>query len=198
MRNIFLAFFMMFCGAAYAGQSGFHILHAASEKNDPLFAGASDSVGLYFGMGLRNCQIYPDFTKPAPFGMAMIEYGQPMTFFRLPAKYSFHIGYTQGFDDNYKGEDWVDYSWPMGGISLETVLMSWGDFYGGAGLGMFMKWKVDERQDSRFIFGLKGFIGYEISDAVSVEFFHRHFSNGNLTPINRAYNFTGLGMNFRF
>ena len=68
----------------------------------------------------------------------------------------------------------------------------------GVGLGPYMKWKTDARQDSRFVFGVRAFVGYRFWDNVGIELVTTHFSNGNLTPVNAAYNFAGLQVSINF
>lgn len=116
-----------------------------------------------------------------------------MEFFGLPARYSIHFGAFWGFGE-HGGEDWRDYSQLAAGLSMDTALLRVRRFYFGVGLGGFEKSKVDARQDSRFVFQLKLFAGYRMSDKWSLELFTQHFSNGNLTPVNSSYNFAGLAL----
>ena len=120
-----------------------------------------------------------------------------MELFRLPGRYSIHFGGALGFRE-HDGEDWHSYSNIMAGLSADVALVHTDRFYFGTGLGAFEKSRVDVRQDSRFMFQLKLFAGYRVSSMWSIELFTQHFSNGNLTPINKAYNFAGLALLMNF
>lgn len=173
--------------------------HASA--SDPFFRGAKNQIGIYgaFGTGgssLKNL-VLPTEWEFVPFGMATMEYSQPATFFRMPARANLHAGWTFGWGRK-DGEDWRDYTWPMIGLSWDVALLTWRGIYAGAGLGAFIKWRTDARQDSRFVFGTKTFVGYRLSRALSAEVFTQHFSNGNLTPVNGAYNFAGISILVNF
>lgn len=156
-----------------------------------------NQAALRLGWGSAASEMVPNFGRMVPFGVVLLDYSQPAAIFRLPARMNFHLGYTVGWGEKY-GENWRDYSWPQTGISLDASLISWGRFYGGTGVGAFMKWQVDARQDSRFMFMTRAFIGYRATDRFSGEAFIKHYSDGNLTPINGAYNFVGLGITAGF
>jgi hypothetical protein len=162
---------------------------------NPMFGNAENQIGVYAGVGTGGSNIYHlipgtwwDFK---PFSIFVIQYSQPMKFFRLPARYSFHAVKFHGFG-KHDGENWRAYSQVALGMSTDAVFFHTRRFYFGAGLGAFEKSKVDTRQDSRFVFQLKLFAGCKLSDRWSAELFTQHFSNGNLTPTNASYNFVGL------
>ena len=160
--------------------------------DNPMFGDNQNQIGLYAGWGTAGGSLEPDFWKFAPFGLALLSYSQPTTIFRLPGRQNFHIGSTIGWEEKYD-EIWRDYSWPLVGLSWDVSLINFlRPVYAGTGLGTFIKWDKDIRQDSRFMFGFKLFIGYRMTDKFSMEIFTQHYSNGNLTPINGSYNFVGL------
>jgi hypothetical protein len=173
-----------------AARADFHFLSA---EPAPFFKGTDNQMGIYFGQGTGGGSIQPDFWDITPFGWTMFQYSQPATFFRLPARQNIHVGTTMGWGDK-DDECWKNYSWPQAGLSMDAAVMTWNDFYLGGGIGAFMKYERDERQDSRYMFGLKMFVGYGISESWAAEIFTQHFSNGNLSPNNGSYNFFGLAL----
>jgi hypothetical protein len=87
---------------------------------------------------------------------------------------------------------------PIIGLSWDAAVLTWRGFYAGAGLGLSIKGNKDVRQDSRVVFGTKVFLGYRLSEKVSAEFFTMHYSNGDLTPVNQSYNFSGASILYNF
>jgi len=57
---------------------------------------------------------------------------------------------------------------------------------------------MDRWVNSRLVFGEKFFIGKNISDNWHVELFTIHFSNGNLSSVNKGFNFAGVSIGYRF
>ncbi|MDR2269199.1 MAG: acyloxyacyl hydrolase [Rickettsiales bacterium] len=169
--------------------------------NSPMFGKSENQFGFYSGIGTGGSSIYNLIPGAKwnlkPFLNFMLQYSQPTKVFRLPARYSFHAGRLFGFGES-DGEDWRSYTQTIVGLSMDLIPFHSEKFYFGAGLGIFEKSKIDIRQDSRFVFGLRFFTGYRISERWSAEFFTRHFSNGNLTPRNRSYNLAGLAVLINF
>jgi lipid A 3-O-deacylase len=185
--------FVSFIFAALISVSGY-----ASEN--PIFGDAQNQISVKASIGTGGSSMYNLLGirwKMEPFSFFSVEYSQPITFFRLPARQNIEIGTTYGFDKR-DGEDWSHYSWPIIGLSMDPVLLHTERCYAGVGVGPYIKWQVDSRQDSRFVFGTKVFMGCRVNNSFGVELFTKHFSNGNLTPINAAYNFVGLDVNVNF
>lgn len=186
-KIISFIFLAMFSVVGYAGEN-------------PIFGDAQNQVSFKFSIGTGGSSMYHLIGinwHMEPFSFFSVEYSQPTTFFRLPARQSIELGTTYGFRKK-DGEDWTDYSWPIIGASIDPVLFWTDRLYAGFGLGPYIKWQVDSRQDSRFVFGTKVFFGYRATNRMGIELFTKHFSNGNLTPINAAYNFFGLDVNVNF
>jgi len=150
----------------------------AAEANVLFGEDNRNQFGLYLGGG-NNKEIGGN---RAPVFMAA-HYAQPTELFRLPTRLLLETAGILG-----GGEDWF-----MAGAALETALISWRGFYTGVGIGVHMRDKVTSRLDSKFTFSQKVFVGYSITNSVSMEMFFRHISNGTLSERNEGYNFFGLG-----
>jgi len=170
---------------------------APPDRANPFFGNTKNQIGLYVGQGTGGTHllnlIWPLKWEYEPFNFFMLEYSRPFEFFTLHGRQNIHLGTTLGWG-RHDGEDWRNYGWPMIGLSWDVAVVNWRGFYLGSGIGPFYKSGMDARMDSRFMFGIKVFAGYRLSDRFSAEVFTQHFSNGDLTPINRSYNFAGLGL----
>ncbi|MDR2412904.1 MAG: acyloxyacyl hydrolase [Rickettsiales bacterium] len=166
-------------------------------KANPMFgAGDDNSFILHIGHGTGDGTlfklIYPGFWEFEPMTVLMAQYSQPMTIFRLPARQN--IGLVQNF--GYESDRGLSFT--AFGISWDASLFDWRGFYIGLGLGPYLRDSKDWRVESRLVFGEKFFIGARLSNKWRAEFFTLHFSNGNLTPVNDGFNFTGISFNYSF
>ena len=155
---------------------------ALATDNNILFNEYKNQIGLHGGYGIGNMN-----PEPAN-GLLMLHYSQPIQFFRLDARQNLHLGYIFSESD----------PWYFGGMSFDAALLSWNKFYIGAGIGAYIRNASTQRLDSRFTFGEKVFIGYQITKKFSTELFVQHYSNGDLTDKNLGYNFAGLSFNMNF
>lgn len=144
-----------------------------------LYAGGSTGTGAVSRMG-STLQVQEDL------GVVELQYAQPSTFFRLPARSSIHLAQIMGQDKTQT----------VFGLMQEFLLLpNFEHVYAGLGLGIYIKERsTDGRVDSAFTFGEKLFLGYRFDSDYCLELYWRHFSNGDITPVNAAYNFVGLGL----
>jgi hypothetical protein len=144
-----------------------------------LYAGGSTGTGAVSRMG-STLQVQEDL------GVVELQYAQPSTFFRLPARSSIHVAQIVGQDKTQV----------VFGLMQEFLLVpNFEHVYAGLGLGIYIKERsTDGRVDSAFTFGEKLFLGYRFDNDYCLELYWRHFSNGDITPVNEAYNFVGLGL----
>ena len=128
--------------------------------------------------------------NPQTFFMA--QYSQPIKFFRLDSRLNLNM--IQNFA--YNSSKGLDF-WGMG-ISVDTALLQYHDWYMGIGIGPYMRDNMDYWVESRLVFGEKVFIGKNINDDWHIELFTIHFSNGNFTPKNEGFNFAGFSIGYKF
>jgi len=84
------------------------------------------------------------------------------------------------------------------GISIDTALLQYDNWYMGIGIGPFMRGTMDYWVESRLVFEEKFFIGKNINEKWNFEIFTLHFSNGNFTNKNEGFNFFGVGFGYKF
>ncbi len=136
--------------------------------------------------------IAPGIWDISPQTMVMAQYSQPTEIFRLDARINLNmiqnLGYNGGHGLSFFGM----------GISWDVALLQYHDMYMGIGMGPYMRNKSDRWVDSRLTFGEKFFIGKNISNALRMEIFTIHFSNGSFTYPNRGFNFAGLAVTYSF
>lgn len=113
--------------------------------------------------------------------LGMLQYSQPAEIFRLTGRQNLHLGYVNG-----------DTDWFLAGASVDVIPLSWNKFWAGVGIGAFIRTRTTEKLNSRFTFGERAFVGYNITQTSRAEFFVQHFSNGDLTDKNMGYNFFGI------
>ena len=151
-----------------------------------VYAGQSTGPGSLFKL------VDPILWDITPMTMAMIQYSQPMTIFRLPARQNLAMVQNTAYHSS-RGLSFFGV-----GISWDVALIDWRGFYAGIGLGPYMRDSHDRYVQSRLVFGEKVFFGYQMCDGLRAEFFTLHFSNGDFTEVNRGFNFTGLGISVSF
>lgn len=164
---------------------------------NPMFGdGDQNSIALYAAQGTGSGTLFkliqPFLWEIEPMTVLMVQYSQPLTIFRLPARQNLHFVQNMGY-----GSD-RGLSFSAAGISWDVALFNWRGFYLGLGLGPYMRDSRDRYVDSRLMFGEKIFMGMRLSDKWRAEIFTLHFSNGNFTPVNNGFNFAGLAINYSF
>jgi hypothetical protein len=171
--------------------------HAQTAAYNPMFGDKQNQFALYAGGSTGTGALNKMGTSWVPvedMGEIELRYAQPTTFFRLPARQSVDVAQIIDLGDSKHKR-----TQPVFGLMQEFLFLpNFEQFYAGFGLGIYLKQNIDDRIDSRFTFGEKLFVGHRFNDEYAVELYWRHFSNGDLTPINHAYNFIGLGATWSF
>lgn len=173
-------------------------LFGATNAADNVFFDDTDenSLSLYVahgtGPGSLLHLVYPGEWDIVPMTSIMVQYSQPMTIFRFPARMNFNliqnIAYNSAHGLSFFG----------GGISWDITPLYWRGMYIGIGVGPYYRNNYDRWVSSRLVFGEKFFIGARVSDHMRIELFTLHFSNGDFTETNRGFNFAGLSIGYSF
>jgi hypothetical protein len=171
------------------------IMPAFAERN-VFFGEDINSITIYgaqsTGSGSLLKLIQPGIWDIQPQTFVMAQYSQPMKFFRLDSRLNLNVGQNFAYNSS-KGLSFFGI-----GISIDTALLQYKDWYMGIGIGPFMRDKMDRWVDSRLVFEEKFFIGKNINERLNFEIFTLHFSNGNFTDKNEGFNFAGIGFGYKF
>ncbi len=84
------------------------------------------------------------------------------------------------------------------GLSKDVIIPLFSNLYFGAGLGIYIKNKINSRISSKFTFGQKYFLGFNLNEHISLEIFEKHISNGSITDNNNGYDFLGIAASYIF
>ena len=144
------------------------------------------------GSGSLSKLVYPGQWDFNPQTFVMAQYSQPMKFFRLDSRLNLNIGQNIAHSSSH------GLSFFGMGISIDSALIQYNDWYMGIGIGPFMRNKMDRWVESRLVFKEKLFIGKNFADNWHFEIFTVHFSNGNFTDKNVGFNFFGAGIGYKF
>jgi len=166
------------------------------EKN-PFMGTYQNQFAAGIGQGFDTGWLLPPPTRPVPFYIGTLQYSQPTTFFRAPARRSLNISETLGLYSKY-GWDWPDYTIPMVYVSEDIALFRYDRIYAGAGAGVGLQAKENERLGAKLLFQFKVTVGYNFSKQWAGEFFIQHFSNANTAEENNSYAFYGLGFTYSY
>ena len=165
-------------------------------ENNIFFGDKINSITVYgaqsTGSGSLLKLIQPGIWDISPQTFFMAQYSQPITFFRLDSRLNLNVGQNIGYNSS-RG-----LSFSGIGISVDTALFQYNDWYFGIGIGPFMRDNMDRWVESRLVFKEKLFIGKNIDKNWTFEIFTVHFSNGNFTTTNEGFNFFGLGIGYKF
>ena len=173
-------------------------LPATAEQSKNFFTGTyKNQLSFYLGQGLNSGFIIPPPTQFVPFYLLNIQYSQPTTFFRVPARQSLEIGQTLGFADKY-GWHWRDYTIPMILLSGDVLFGEIYNIYFTGGAGVGLQAQQNERLGAKLLFQFKLTAGWHINNKWGMEFSIKHFSNANTAPQNYSYAFYGLGVTYNF
>lgn len=170
---------------------------SARAGDNPMF-GKNDinSVSLYIAQGTGSGTLFklisPNLWEMNRMTIGMLQYSQPTTFYRLPARQSVF------FVQNVAYGSRQGLSFGALGLSIDASFFDWNGWYVGFGLGPYMRDSRDRWVESRLVFGEKFFIGKALSDNWRAEFFTIHFSNGNFTEKNEGFNFAGFSIGYSF
>ncbi|MBO7642930.1 MAG: acyloxyacyl hydrolase [Alphaproteobacteria bacterium] len=169
----------------------------AANASNPFMGDAENQFAFYLAQGFDNGYIVPLPYHPVPFYIAQIQYSQPTTFFRLPARQSLNFGETAGFGKMH-GWDWRDLTTPISMISGDVALLYGEKWYAGLGAGAGLQARQNDRLGAKLLFQFKMFYGYRINDHWGIEIYGQHFSNANTARQNYSYAFYGIGVNYNF
>lgn len=165
---------------------------------NPFMGYSQNQVAMNIGLGVDSGFLLPPPARFVPFFMLPnIQYSQPTTFFKLPARQSLNFGETVGMGKRY-GWDWPSYSIPMIFASEDVALAYGDDWYFSAGAGVGLQAQQNDRIGSKLLFQFKLIAGYRFNECWGMEVFVQHFSNGNTAPENNSYAFYGLGVTRSF
>ncbi len=149
------------------------------------------------GQGVNGGFIIAPPSQFVPFYIFHLQYSQPTTFFRLPARQSINIAQTVGMGSRY-GWKWQDFSIPIGYLSEDIALLCWNDLYFAAGAGVGLQVQQNDRIGSKLLFQFKLSLGYHITDRIGTELYMQHFSNANTDRDNHSYAFYGAAITYNF
>ncbi len=168
----------------------------AMAENNIFFGDNDNAITLYgaqsTGSGTLLKLIYPGIWDFYPQTLLFAQYSQPMQFFRLDSRLNLNIGQNIA----YKSSSGLSF-FGMG-ISIDSALLQYDDWYMGIGIGPFMRNNMDRWVESRLVFEEKVFIGKNFANNWHFEIFTVHFSNGNFTKKNEGFNFFGAGFGYKF
>lgn len=172
------------------------VAHPVMAEQNIMFGDKINSITLYaaqsVGSGSLLKLIQPGIWDFNPQTFFMVQYAQPMKFFRLDSRLNLNVVQNFAYNSS-KGLDFMGI-----GISIDTALLQYDGWYMGLGIGPYMRDNMDRWVESRLVFGEKVFIGKNINENWHVEIFTIHFSNGNFTPKNEGFNFAGLSIGYKF
>ena len=169
----------------------------AAQTSNPFMGYADHQVGVYMAQGVDSGFLVPPPTRLVPFYMLQIQYSQPTTFFKIPARQSLNFGETIGLGSKYHW-DWDKYSIPMLFASEDLALMHGDCWYFSVGAGVGFQAQQNDRIGSKLLFQFKVAGGWRLTDTWAMEIYTQHFSNGNTAPENNSYGFYGVGMTYSF
>ena len=169
---------------------------AETNETNVMFGDKINSVTLYAaqstGSGTLFKLINPALWEIYPQTFAMLQYSQPITFFRLDSRLNLNVGQNYAYDTS------GGLSFTGIGISIDTALLQYHGWYLGIGIGPFMRDSRDRWVESRLVFEEKFFIGKSINERWNFEISTIHFSNGNFTAANEGFNYIGFGVGYKF
>lgn len=167
----------------------------ANEKN-VFFGDKINSIHLYAAQGTGSGSllklVQPGIWDFNPQTFLMFQYSQPIKFFRLDSRLNLNVG------QNFAYQSSKGLSFSGIGISIDSALLQYNDWYIGIGIGPFMRDSMDRWVESRLVFQEKVFIGKRFAENWNVELVTMHFSNGNFTAANEGFNFVGVSVGYNF
>ena len=166
------------------------------EKN-PFMGTYQNQIAFGIGQGFDTGILLPPPVRPVPFYIGTIQYSQPTTFFRIPARRSINVSMTLGLDEKY-GWKWQDFTIPMAYATEDIALFRYERLYAGLGAGVGLQAQENKRLGAKLIFEFKVTFGYNFNDEWAAELFIQHFSNANTAEENNSYAFYGLGFTYNY
>ena len=166
-------------------------------ERNPFMGTYQNQFAFGLGQGFDTGWLLPPPTRPVPFYIGTIQYSQPTTFFRVPARRSINISETLGLHEKY-GWKWQDYTIPMIYVTEDIALFRYKRIYAGMGAGAGLQAQENERLGAKLLFQFKVTFGYNFNKQWAGEFFIQHFSNANTADENNSYAFYGLGFTYNY
>lgn len=166
-------------------------------EENPFMGTYQQQVAFGIGQGFDTGILLPPPVRPVPFYIGTIQYSQPTTFFRIPARRSLNVSMTLGLDEKY-GWEWQDYTIPMIYFTEDIALFRYERLYAGLGAGVGLQAQENKRLGAKLIFEFKVTFGYNFNDKWAAELFIQHFSNANTAEENNSYAFYGLGFTYNY
>lgn len=157
----------------------------------------SNQVAFSAGQGTNSGFLIPAPTQLVPFYSLRVQYSQPTTFFKLPARQSINITQTVGFGEKY-GWNWDSFSIPILYLTEDIALLHGDSWYFATGAGIGFQGKQNDRLGTKLLFQFDIIGGYKFSDKWGLEVIMQHFSNGNTGIANHSYAFYGAGVTYNF
>ncbi len=171
---------------------------AANADFNPFMGDYENQIAINIGQGVNSGFLIPPPSQFVPFYMLPnIQYSQPTTFFKLPARQSLNFGETVGMGRKY-GWNWKKLSIPMIFASGDVALLYGPDWYFATGAGVGLQAKENDRLGAKLLFQFKITGGYRFNDRWGMEIFVQHFSNANTAEENHSYAFYGAGVIYNF
>ncbi len=176
---------------------------------NPFMGDNQSQIMLNIGQGVDSYSLLPLPTRWVPYTMVQVQYSQPTTVFRLPARQNIAITKNFGYGTKYgRGPsekwpdglewDWTEYSTEYAQITWDVALLSGDGWYFAVGMGLAMQGRQNERNNTKFMIPMKLMAGYRFAKNWNVELFSQHYSNGDTGDMNYSYNFWGLGLGYSF
>lgn len=168
----------------------------AMAETNVFFGDKMNSISIYAtqstGSGTLLKLVQPGIWDFNPQNFVMLQYSQPIKFFRLDSRLNLNVGSNFAYKSSH-GLDFLGI-----GISVDSALLQYDGWYVGIGIGPFMRDSRDRWVESRLVFKEKFFIGKTFANNWNIEIATIHFSNGNFTPVNEGFNFVGMSIGYRF
>ena len=166
-------------------------------ENNPFMGTYQNQIAFGIGQGFDTGILLPPPVRPVPFYIGTIQYSQPTTFFRIPARRSLNVSMTLGLGEKY-GWKWQDFTIPMAYATEDIALFRYERLYAGLGAGVGLQAQENKRLGAKLIFEFKVTFGYNFNDEWAAELFIQHFSNANTAEENNSYAFYGLGFTYNY
>jgi len=188
MKKFALSFVSLFCVVSAA---------AGRDAGNPFMGENQNQIAFNFGQGVDSGIIVPPPFRLVPFHIMHLQYSQPTTFFRIPARQSINIAQTIGSGKKY-GWKWDKFTIPMVFLSEDIAILHGDDWFFAVGAGGGLQAQQNARIGSKWLFEFKLTAGYRFTDCLGAEFYVQHFSNGNTAHENHSYAFYGVGVTYSF
>ena len=168
-----------------------------SPESNPFMGTYQNQLAFGLGTGFDTGIIVPPPVRPVPFFIGTMQYSQPTTFFRIPARRSLNLSETLGLGSRY-GWKWSDYTVPIAYITEDIALFKIDNLYAAVGAGAGLQAEENARIGTKLLFQFKITLGYSFNKKWGGEFFIQHFSNANTDTNNFSYAFYGFGFTYNY